>query len=79
MRNSLGRFIKGCNAWNKGTNGIMRVNSGSFKKGFTPWNKGIPMRENSKIKESLSKIGKKARYELRKPILVFNKILEFIK
>lgn len=34
------RFKKGHVPWNKGTKGLMKVNSGSFKKGLTPWTKG---------------------------------------
>ncbi len=49
MRDKLGRFIKGHHSspetelkkgrtpWNKGTKGIMKINSGSFKKGFQFW------------------------------------------
>lgn len=33
MRNEQGQFVKGINPWNKGTKGVMKVNSGSFKKG----------------------------------------------
>ena len=34
--------------WNKGTRGIMKLNSGSFKKGLVPWNKNRKCPEISK-------------------------------
>jgi hypothetical protein len=33
MIDKFGRFVKGSMPWNKGTKGVMKVNSGSFKKG----------------------------------------------
>jgi hypothetical protein len=70
-RNKKGQFIKGLVPWNSGltkeTNELVKANSEWLKKnhpmlGKTPWNKGIPMKEESKQKESLNKIGKPARY-----------------
>lgn len=56
----------GQSSWNKGTKGVMKPNSGSFKKGDKT-NLGRVVSEESRLKMSLAKKGKKQTYK-RKPI-----------